>query len=322
MRAVSRILIALLLTLAGVAGATTARADPPAPPAAVPPDVALPSPLSLDAALDILRKRGLDLLVADAVARTAEGNAQTAAGIANPQASFSTGPMLNYDSALPGCTGCSREVVNAGLTDSAAILDALVGKRLLRVEVARDALAAARLSRADAQRNLEFQVKQAYTQVVLQAETLDLDREILKSLEATLAVSRAQYPRTIDEGGLARVEVQKLEGDQAISADLQTLRQAKIGLAFLLGARRLITDFEVERDTLKFRVPAALADTSPSRSSGARTRSAPTSRPSATSASAPAPATISRGGSRSRRSPWASSTARGAWGRGRSRRRT
>ena len=76
-------------------------------------------------------------------------------------------------------------------------------------------------------------------QVALQAETLDLDREIQKSLEGTLAVSRAQYPRMIDEGGLARVEVQKLEGDQAVSSDVQTLRQAKVGLAFLLGARRV-----------------------------------------------------------------------------------
>src|ERR1700733_8996262 len=102
MRAVSRILIALLLlALVGVAGASPARADP----AAVPPDVAIPSPLSLDAALDILDKRGLDLLIADAAVRTAEANAQTAAAVANPQLSFSTGPMLNYDSSLPGCTG-------------------------------------------------------------------------------------------------------------------------------------------------------------------------------------------------------------------------
>jgi outer membrane protein TolC len=195
--------------------------------------------------------------------RTAQGSAQTAAAVANPQVSFATGPMFNYGSDVSGCTGCSREVITGGISDNAAILDDFVGKRGLRVEVARAALAAARLSRADAQRNLEFQVKQAYLQVVLQAETLDLDREIQKALERTLTLSRAQYPRTIDEGGLARIEVQKLEGDQAVASDVQTLRQAKVALAFLLGARRIAPDFEVARDTLKFRVPAGLALATP-----------------------------------------------------------
>jgi cobalt-zinc-cadmium efflux system outer membrane protein len=225
--------------------------------------VTIPSFLTLDAALDLLRRRGLDVLVADAAVRTAEANVQTAAAIANPQASFSTGPMLNYSASGPGCTGCSREVVNAGVTDGAALVDALVGRRLLRAEVARDALAAARLSRADALRKLEFQVKQQYAQIILQAETLALDLEIQKSLEATLKLSRLQYPRLIDEGGLARVEVQKLEGDQALSSDVQTLRQAKVGLAFLLGVRRLCPDFEVDREALKFRVPGALDGASP-----------------------------------------------------------
>lgn len=257
-----RHLIALVLVLTAAGWAKAVRADEPAP-GRVPPDGVAPTLITLDDALRLLRERGLDLLIADAAVRTAQGNAQTAAAVANPEVSASTGPMLNYDAALVGCTGCSREVINLGVADNAAIVDDLVGKRGLRVEIARAALAAAKLSRADAQRNLELQVKQQYAQVALQAETLDLDREIQKSLEGTLAVSRAQYPRMIDEGGLARVEVQKLEGDQAVSSDVQTLRQAKIGLAFLLGARRVAPDFEVDRDVLKFRVPGALAGASP-----------------------------------------------------------
>ena len=226
--------------------------------AGVPPDVAIKSALSLDEALRLLRTRGLDLLIADASVRTAEGDLQSAAGLANPQVSVSSGPMLNYSASGAGCTGCSQAVINWGVGDNAAIVGAIAGKRALGVEVARAALAAARLSRADALRRLELQVKRQYAQVVLQAETLDLDREIQKSLQATLEVSRLQYPRVLDEGGLSRIEVQKLEGDQAVSADVQTLRQAKAALAFLLGARRVAPDFDVDCDTLKFRVPAAL----------------------------------------------------------------
>jgi cobalt-zinc-cadmium efflux system outer membrane protein len=238
-----------------------ARADEPT--RGVPPDVIIPSPLSLDEALRLLDTRGLDLLLADAAVRTAQSNAQTAAAVPNPQVSVSDGPVLNYQAGGAGCAGCSQANLSWGVGDNGAIFAELAGKRGLRVDVARNALAAAKLSRADAQRTLEFQVKQAYTQVVLQAETLDLDREILKSLETTLALSRAQYPRVIDEGGLARVEVQKLEGDQAVASDVQTLRQAKVALAFLLGARRVAPDFEVDRDTLHFRVPAALATATP-----------------------------------------------------------
>jgi cobalt-zinc-cadmium efflux system outer membrane protein len=253
--------LALAACVPGALIAADASADPP--PSAVPPDVVIPSVLSLDEALRILNTRGLDLLIADAAVASAQADTQTAAAIANPELSIMGGSAFNFDPNAPGCTGCSRGVLNVTVSDNAAIFDAILGKRGLRVDVARAALAAAKLTRNDAKRNLELQVKQAYVQVVLAAETLDLDREIQKSLEGTLAVGRAQYPRALDEGGLARIEVQKLEGDQAVASDLQSLRQAKVALAFLLGARRIAPDFEVERSAIKFRVPDALATATP-----------------------------------------------------------
>ncbi len=266
MRHPSGIPIALMLVLAGAVGSREVHADEAsaqAPVSAVPPDVVIPAQLSLDEALRLLGERGLDLLMADAAVRTAQGNAQTAAGVANPAVSVSDGPTFNYV-IPPTCSGCSRQNISFAVGDNAAIFDELVGKRGLRIDVARSVVAAARLARADALRNLEFGVKQQYVQVALAAETLDLTREIARSLEQTLAVTRQQYPRMIDEGGLARVEVQKLEGDQAVSSAVQALRQAKVGLAFLLGARRIAPDFEVDRGVLAFRVPAALESASPS----------------------------------------------------------
>jgi outer membrane protein, heavy metal efflux system len=260
MRHLSPLLLALPLAFAATGWGGALYADEPAAqtPAAVPPDVPIPGVLTLDDALRLLRERGLPLLVADAALRSAEGDLQTAAAIQNPAVSVSAGPLLNYSTAQCATQGCSRGSLGMGLNDNGAVVEALAGRRGLRVDVARAALAAARLSRADAQRSLELQVKQQYAAVVLAAETLDLTREIQKSLEGTLAVSRLQYPKVIDEGSLARIEVQKLEGDQAVSSAVQALRQSKIMLAFLLGARRTAPDFEVERDTLKFRVPAAL----------------------------------------------------------------
>jgi outer membrane protein, heavy metal efflux system len=62
----------------------------------------------------------------------------------------------------------------------------------------------------------------------------------------------------IDEGGLARVEIQKLEADQSVATSIMNLRQAQVGLAFLLGVRANTPDFEVEKTLLDFRVPASV----------------------------------------------------------------
>jgi len=155
MRHPSGIPIALMLVLAGSGVSRAVRADETASPApasesarTVPPDVVIPGVLSLDEALRLLRERGLDLLVADAAVRTAQGTAQTAAGIANPSVSVSDGPTFNYIITGPGCSGCSRQNISFGVGDNAATFDELVGKRGLRIEVARAVLAATRLGRA------------------------------------------------------------------------------------------------------------------------------------------------------------------------------
>src|SRR5204862_491067 len=55
----------------------------------------------------------------------------------------------------------------AGPGDSGALGASLAGKRWLRLKTARAPLASARMSRADAQRQLELQVKELYLQAVL-----------------------------------------------------------------------------------------------------------------------------------------------------------
>jgi cobalt-zinc-cadmium efflux system outer membrane protein len=134
----------------------------------------------------------------------------------------------------------------------------LTGKRGLRVKAARAALAAARMGRADAERNLVAQVKQQYVQVVLAKATLDFNRTVQETMTKTLELNKLRYPRLIDEGGLARVEIQKLEADQSVSTSAMSLRQAQVGLAFLLGVRTNTPDFAVEKTLLTFRVPTAL----------------------------------------------------------------
>jgi cobalt-zinc-cadmium efflux system outer membrane protein len=256
------------LVLSMVATSRLSRAEPPAPGPqadslpgreAIPPPVDVPKLLTLDESLRILRTRGLDLLIANAAITSAEADVINAGALANPNAFVQAGPTLNYVATTPGCSGCSPYYLQIGLADNAAIMDFFTGKRGLRVKAARAALAAARMGRADAERNLVSQAKQQYVQVVLAKATLDFNRTVQETMTKTLELNKLRYPRMIDEGGLARVEIQKLEADQAVATSIMNLRQAQVGLAFLLGVRNNTPDFEVEKTLLTFRVPAALA---------------------------------------------------------------
>ena len=230
------------------------RADAPSP-------VELPAHLSLEQAMETFRTHGLDMLIADAAVLGAQGDLRAAGAIPNPQLSTNFGHVFNYSAAntarMP-CVGCSDVVVGGELSDQAALEDTLTGKRALRLRVARAALEVAQLGRRDAERVVGFQVKTQYVRVVAARSALEFARQVQASLRETVDLSRLRYPKVINEGDLARVEVQQLEADQNVDQARQDLRTAQVGLAFLLGVRGAVPDFEVDRAVLHFRVPAPL----------------------------------------------------------------
>ncbi len=260
---------ALAVGALGALGSTPdARAD------LVPPPAELPAWLSLDDALATFRAHGVQVLLAEAAVMNAEGDERLAGAVPNPIASLGYGHLFNYDpngqcqgqGAQPAsvCNGNSADSYSVGLSDNAAIEDSLSGKRSLRLKVARSALAAAKMSRQDALRNLEFQVKAAYVQVVLAADALDFAKEALKTNALELDLDQRRYDKgAINEGDLARMKMQKLESEQAVDTALQTLRQARVALAFLVGVRGRVPDFDVDRDALKYRIPDTLKTSSP-----------------------------------------------------------
>ena len=144
-----------------------AHADNP-----VPASTELPQLLTLDEALHIFRTRGLELLVAEANVRNAEGAVKVAGAVPNPVVSASVGNAMTFSTTRYSSSNCLQNgavcppwIYNIGLSDSAALEDSVSGKRDLRYRVARNALAAAKMSRVDAERTLTFQVQAAYLQV-------------------------------------------------------------------------------------------------------------------------------------------------------------
>jgi cobalt-zinc-cadmium efflux system outer membrane protein len=250
--------IRLLATLLILATASSSRAD------VVPEPPRLPAMLTLDEALRIFRERGLDLLIADATVYGAEGDVKVAGAIPNLGLAYSYSHAFNYNPMVvcPPSSGgeCSPDTHTLTASDNAALEDSLSGKRYLRLKAARAALAAARLSRADAQRTLEFQVKQMYIQAVLARDALDFALEVQKSNTQTLDKVRLRFEKgAISEADEAKIETAKLESDQAVDAAMQALRLAKVSLAFLLGVRGPVPDYSVEQDLPKFLVSPRLS---------------------------------------------------------------
>jgi cobalt-zinc-cadmium efflux system outer membrane protein len=259
--------ITLMVLTVVVSWLTVPRAARAAePPVSVPTE--LPRVLTLDETLRIFRSRGLDLLIAEATVKSAEGGVQAAGAVANPVVSTSVGNAITYNNSafsqadcLRNGSKCSPWIYNVGITDSAALVDALSGKRDLRLKVARNALAAAKMTRLDAERVIAFQVKATYLQVVQAVLALEFARQVSVSNATTLKKFQDRYRSgAINEGDLERIETQKLESDQVVDTAVATAREARVALAFLLGVRGEVPDFDVDTKVLGFAVPASLRD--------------------------------------------------------------
>lgn len=259
-------LLAFLVVVQQSAMGGVVRAQGP-----VPPSTELPQSLTLDDALHIFRTRGLELLIAEAAVRNAEGAVKIAGAVPNPVASSSLGYAFTYETHDPSCqfsgpgpqvsnyVSCSNKVWSVGISDSAALEDTLSGKRDLRFKVARNALAAAKMGRVDAERTLAFQVESAYLQVAQAALGVKFAKDVADSNTTILDKFKIKFATgAINDGDLARMETQKSESDQALDTALQTLRQTRVALAFLLGVRGEVPDYDVDTKVLDYRVPAAL----------------------------------------------------------------
>ena len=248
-----------LPTLFVVLLALPVRGQAPQPAPAAEEGGALPSQLTLPEALRLFRERGLDLLLADAIQQSAVGDAEIAGAVQNPSLTGSIGRSFNYDPRT--CPECSALQLGVGLSDNAALFDLLVNKRGLRKEVAAAAITAAKLSRQDAQRTLEFQLKQQFLVAALAKEQLDFAHETQSTTARTRALNQRKLQAgAISEADLAKTDVQDLEAGRAADQAQQQLVAATAAVAFLLGAQRPQPELRLDTSALEYRGPGALGE--------------------------------------------------------------
>ncbi|HXK23241.1 MAG TPA: TolC family protein [Myxococcota bacterium] len=215
-------------------------------------------------ALRLFRERGFDLLLADSNVASARGDLKIARAFPNPLVGGGGGYTWDYNPGKCESGDCSRHPWNANLSDQGLLFDLLIGKRRLKVDVAQSALEAARLSRADANRVLTAMLKQQYVQTVLARAALGFAKDARDSTAKTAdLISVRFHAGDVSEADVARTETSRLEVEQQVDAATEALASAKASLAFLLGSRDAVPDFEVVPDLPPTVQPASLVGANP-----------------------------------------------------------
>jgi cobalt-zinc-cadmium efflux system outer membrane protein len=144
---------------------------------------------------------------------------------------------------------------------SGSYLHERLHKRELRLEDAREGTAIATSQLADQERNLIFELRNAFVQVLQQKAVLAVTRENLDYYDRVLEVSRERCKA----GDLAQVDLDRLELQRVqFATDVQiatvNLRTAKIQLLALLNDRTPIEQFDVAGRFDAAEVPIAVEE--------------------------------------------------------------
>jgi len=119
-------------------------------------------------------------------------------------------------------------------------------KRELRTDSARQATAVAASQLADQERNLLFNLRQAFIQTLQGKAVLDLAKENLSYYDHLLGVNRDRYSAgAISQVDLDRLELQRVQYESDLRTAEVSLRTARIQLLALLNDRTPVEQFDV-----------------------------------------------------------------------------
>jgi cobalt-zinc-cadmium efflux system outer membrane protein len=119
-------------------------------------------------------------------------------------------------------------------------------KRELRLESARKNTAITESQQADLERNLLFNLRNAFVQTLQAKAVLDLSRENLAYYDRVLDVSRTRLKAgDIAKLDMARLELQRVNYESDVQTSMTSLRTAKIQLLQLMNERMPVDQLDV-----------------------------------------------------------------------------
>jgi outer membrane protein, heavy metal efflux system len=135
------------------------------------------------------------------------------------------------------------------------------GKRETRVTVAKDNTDVAAKTVNDNERQLRFQVTQAFINVLLAKSVLQLAQDDLGNYTQQLDLNRERLRAgDLAEADYIKLSVQKLQFDQDVSAAQLSLVQAKANLRQLLGYQSVADNYDVSGMLIHNKHPVQLED--------------------------------------------------------------
>ena len=138
---------------------------------------------------------------------------------------------------------------NQNYTEALSYLFERGGKREKRTLVAQDTTDVAARTAVDSERQLTFQTRQAFINVLLAKSTLDFARENLKDFSDVVEVNRQRMiAGDLAEADFFKISLQKLQFEQDVSSAEVALAQAKAALRQNVGFEGLAEDFDVDGD--------------------------------------------------------------------------
>jgi len=203
----------------------------------------LPSTLTLEDALRIAEARSPLVVAAQQTVAASQADATGAGRHLNPSLAFSSEGLFSQTDA----PFADSQQIQLGVQQEFET----AGRRGLRTEQARYALAASQASAQDVLRQLRLDVRRAYLQVVLAKADEQVARDTLGEIDKVLSINRARY----EQGELSGVELRRLQverfrfADDAFASEL-ALRNARGALLALLNVRPLDRPFDVVDDLL------------------------------------------------------------------------
>ncbi len=120
------------------------------------------------------------------------------------------------------------------------------GKREKRLSVAKDNTDVSAKTVTDNERQLRFQVVQAFINVLLAKSVLQFAKEDLANFSQEVELNRARLKAgDLAEGDYLKISLQKLQFEQDVSSSELSLVQARATLRQLLGYQSVADDFDV-----------------------------------------------------------------------------